>query len=74
MQTYKVVQSHNSDTIAHIHTKFSSVTKTKVPETEMPSNITSVKIQDGGQLPFENTNRHNSAAFHISNHIWYTST
>jgi len=43
---------HNSVAIAHIHTKFGSGTKTNVPETKMPSNFTSAKIQDGGQPPF----------------------
>jgi len=45
---------HSSVAIAHIHTKFGSGTKTNVPQTEMPSNVISAKIQDGGQLHFEN--------------------
>jgi len=44
--------SHNSVANAHIDTKFGSETKPNVPETEMPSNFTSVKIQDGSQPTF----------------------
>ena len=43
---------HNSVAIAHIHTKFGSERKTDIPETEIRSNFTSLKIQDGGQPPF----------------------
>jgi len=44
---------HNSIAVAHIHTKFGSERKTEVPETEIPSNFISVKIQDGGRSPFQ---------------------
>jgi len=43
---------HNSGAIAHIYAKFGSERKTDVPEIEIPSNFTSLKIQDGGQSPF----------------------
>jgi len=43
---------HNSVAIAHIYTKFDPETKTDVPETEIPSNFTFGKIQDGSQPPF----------------------
>jgi len=38
------INVHNSVAIAHIHTKFDPETKTDVPETGIPSNLTSVKI------------------------------
>jgi len=44
---------HNSGDIAHIYTKFGSEIKTDVPETEIPSNFTFLKIQDGGRPPFK---------------------
>ena len=54
---------HNSVIVAHIRTKFGSETKTDVPETEIPPNFTSAKIQDGGRPPFwKHINHHNSAA------------
>ena len=57
------LNGHNSVAIARIRTKFGSETKTDVPETEVPSNLTSAKIQDGGRPPFwEHINCHNSAA------------
>jgi len=43
---------HNSVAIAHIRTKFGSDRKTDILETEIPSNFTSLKIQDGGWQPF----------------------
>jgi len=43
---------HNLVDIACIYTKFGSERKTDVLETEVPSNFTSVKIQDGGWPPF----------------------
>jgi len=43
---------HNSGAIAHIYTKFGSERETDVLETEIPSNFTSLKIQDGGRPPF----------------------
>jgi len=46
------LNGHNSVAIAHIHTKFGSETKTDVPETEIPPNFNSTKIQDGGRPPF----------------------
>jgi len=39
---------HNSVTIAYIYTKFGRERKTGIPETEIPANFTSVKIQDKG--------------------------
>jgi len=54
---------HNPVTITHIHTKFDSETKTNIPESEIPSNFTSAKIQDVGGLPFQkHKNRYNSNA------------
>jgi len=54
---------HNSGAIAHIYTTFYSDRKTDVIETEIPSNFTSLKIQDGGRPPFKkHINRQNSAA------------
>ena len=44
------LNGHNSVAIAHIRTKFGSVTKTDVPETEISPNFTSAKIQDGGRI------------------------
>jgi len=41
------LNGHNSVAIAHIRTKFGSENKIYVPETEIPSNFTSAKIQDG---------------------------
>jgi len=46
------INGHNSVAIAHVHTKFEPETKTDVPETEIPSYLTSAKIQDGGRPPF----------------------
>jgi len=46
------LNGHNSVAIAHIRTKFGSENKTYIPETEIPSNFTSAKIQDGGRPPF----------------------
>jgi len=46
------VNKHNSVAIGCIYTKFGTERKTDVPETEIPSNFTSVKIQDGGRPPF----------------------
>jgi len=46
------VNDHNSVAIAYIYTKLGSERETDVPETEIPSNLTSVKIQDGGRPPF----------------------
>jgi len=46
------VNGHNSVAIAHIYTKFGSERKTDVLETEIPSNFTFLKIQDGGRPPF----------------------
>jgi len=43
---------HNSGAVAHIYTKFGPETKTDVLEAEIPSNFTSLKIQDGGRPPF----------------------
>jgi len=43
---------HNSVSVVHIYTKFGSERKTDVLKTEIPSNFTSVKIQDGGWPPF----------------------
>jgi len=43
---------HNSVAIAHIYTKFGSGRKTDVVKTEVPSNFTYLKIQDGGRPPF----------------------
>jgi len=43
---------HYSVVIARIYTKFGSERKNDVLETEIPSNFTSVKIQDGGRPPF----------------------
>jgi len=41
---------HNSVAMAHIYTKFRlEREKNDVPEAEMPSNFTSLKIQDGGR-------------------------
>jgi len=42
----------NSGAIAHIYTTFGSERKTDVLETEIPSNFTSLKIQDGGRPQF----------------------
>ena len=42
------LNGYNLVAIAHIRTKFGSVTKTDVPETEIPQHFTSAKIQDGG--------------------------
>jgi len=46
------INGHNSVAIAHTHTKFGPETKTDVPETEIPSNLTSAKIQHDGRPPF----------------------
>jgi len=46
------INGHNSGAIAHIYTKFGSERKTDALETEIPSNFTSLKIQDGGRPPF----------------------
>jgi len=46
------LNGHNSVAIAHICRKFGSETKTDVPETEIPPNFTSAKIEDGGRSPF----------------------
>jgi len=46
------LNGHNSVAIAHIRTKFGSQNKTDVPETEIPPNFISTKIQDGGRPPF----------------------
>jgi len=46
------VNDNNSVAIAHIHTKFGSERKTDILETEITSNFTSLKIQDGGRPPF----------------------
>ena len=43
---------HNSGAIAPIYTKFGSERETDVLETEVPSNFTSLKIQDGGRPLF----------------------
>jgi len=43
---------HNSVAIPHIRIKFGTETKTDVPETEIPPNFTSAKIQDGGRPPY----------------------
>ena len=66
------LNGHNLVAIAHIRTKFSSVTKNDVPETEIPPHFTTAKIQDGGRPPFwKHINRHNSAArpgmYHMRN-------
>jgi len=47
-----LVDDHNSVAIAYIYTKFGSGRKTNVLETEVPSNFTYLKIQDGGRPPF----------------------
>jgi len=43
---------HTSGSIAHVYTKFGSERKTNVYETEIKSNFTYLKIQDGGRPPF----------------------
>jgi len=43
---------HTSGSIAHIYTKFGPERKSDVFETEIHSNFTSLKIQDGGRPPF----------------------
>jgi len=43
---------HTSGSIARIYTKFGPERKTDVLETEIPTNFTSLKIQDGGRSPF----------------------
>jgi len=47
-----LVNDHNSVAIAYISTKFGSERKTDVLETEISSNFTYLKIQDGGRPPF----------------------
>ena len=44
---------HNPVAIAYIRIKFGSKIKTDVPETEIPPNFTSAKMQDGGRPPFK---------------------
>jgi len=46
------INDHNSVAIAYIYTKFGKERKTDVLETEVPSNFTNLKIQDGGRPPF----------------------
>jgi len=46
------VNDHNSVTIAYIYTKFGSERKTDILETEVASNFSYLKIQDGGRPPF----------------------
>ena len=49
------LKGHNLIAIAHILTKFGSDTKTYALQIEIPSNLTSTKIQDGGfDCHFEN--------------------
>jgi len=48
---------HNSVAMAHIYIKFGSEIKTDVLETEIPSNFTYLKIQDGGRQPFKKTHK-----------------
>ena len=47
------LNGRNSVTIARIRTKFGPETKADVPQTEIPPNLTSAKIPDGGRLPFK---------------------
>ena len=47
------LNGHNSVAVAHIRTKFGSVTKTDVPETEIPPHFTSAKIQDASDRHLE---------------------
>jgi len=46
------VNDHNSVAVACIYTKFGTERKTDVLETEVPSNFTYLKIQDGGRPSF----------------------
>ena len=46
------INDHNSVAIAYICTKFGKERKTDVLETEVPSNFTNLKFQDGGRPPF----------------------
>jgi len=47
------LNSHNSIASAHIRTKFGTETITDVPETDIPSEFTSKKIQDGNSRHFD---------------------